>query len=153
MNGRGGCCATISAQTHCLGSWLRLLLSRLDNAKASFALCSLLQKFFVPFIFEDLPASEISAQKAYLTQAAACHIYLGIYGTQYGYEDAERNWLSPASTYLPMTAGLPTQPCCSLPRTRSGSSAPLKCVAHSSTARRWRSPSATIRSSPAPSSR
>ena len=43
----------------------------------------------MPFIFEDLPASEISAQKAYLTQAAECHIYLGIFGTQYGYEDAE----------------------------------------------------------------
>lgn len=50
---------------------------------------ALLGQFFVPFIFEDLPASEISAQKAYLTQAAACHIYLGIFGTQYGYEDAE----------------------------------------------------------------
>lgn len=41
---------------------------------------ALLSQFFVPFIFEDLPASEISAQKAYLTQAAACHIYLGIFG-------------------------------------------------------------------------
>ena len=50
---------------------------------------ALLGQFFVPFIFEDLPASEISAQKAYLTQAAECHIYLGIFGTQYGYEDAE----------------------------------------------------------------
>lgn len=49
---------------------------------------ALLGQFFVPFIFEDLPASEISAQKAYLTQAAECHIYLGIFGTQYGYEDA-----------------------------------------------------------------
>jgi hypothetical protein len=36
-----------------------------------------------------MPASEVSAQKAYLTQAAECHIYLGIFGTQYGYEDAE----------------------------------------------------------------
>ena len=49
----------------------------------------LLGRFFVPFIFEDMPASEVSAQKAYLTQAAECHIYLGIFGTQYGYEDAE----------------------------------------------------------------
>lgn len=48
---------------------------------------SLLGQFFVPFIFENLPASEISAQKAYLTQAASCHIYLGILGTQYGFED------------------------------------------------------------------
>ena len=29
----------------------------------------LLGRFFVPFIFEDMPASEVSAQKAYLTQA------------------------------------------------------------------------------------
>ena len=50
---------------------------------------SLLGRFFEPFIFEDMPASEVSAQKAYLTQAAECHIYLGIFGTQYGYEDAE----------------------------------------------------------------
>ena len=49
----------------------------------------LLGRFFVPFIFEDMPASEVSAQKAYLTQAAECHIYLGILGTQYGYEDEE----------------------------------------------------------------
>lgn len=48
---------------------------------------ALLGQFFVPFIFEELPASDTSAQKAYLTQAAASHIYLGIFGTQYGYED------------------------------------------------------------------
>ena len=50
---------------------------------------ALLGQFFVPFIFEDMPASEMSAQKAYLTQASECHIYLGIFGTQYGYEDAD----------------------------------------------------------------
>ena len=50
---------------------------------------ALLGQFFVPFIFEDMPAKEVSAQKAYLTQASDCHIYLGIFGTQYGYEDAE----------------------------------------------------------------
>ncbi len=50
---------------------------------------SLLGRFFEPFIFEDMPASEVSAQKAYLTQAAECHVYIGIFGTQYGYEDAE----------------------------------------------------------------
>ena len=49
----------------------------------------LLKRFFVPFIFEDMPASEVSAQKAYLTQASECHIYLGIFGTQYGYEDEQ----------------------------------------------------------------
>ena len=50
---------------------------------------ALLGKFFVPFIFEDMPASEVSAQKAYLTQAAESNIYLGIFGTQYGYEDTD----------------------------------------------------------------
>lgn len=50
---------------------------------------SLLGRFFVPFIFEDMPASEVSAQKAYLAQAAESHIYLGVFGTQYGYEDSE----------------------------------------------------------------
>ena len=66
-----------------------------EFAKERWQLCdyirtdALLGKFFVPFIFEDMPASEVSAQKAYLTQAAEYHIYLGIFGTQYGYEDAE----------------------------------------------------------------
>ena len=50
---------------------------------------ALLGQFFVPFIFEDMPASEVSAQKAYLAQAAECHIYIGILGIHYGYEDAE----------------------------------------------------------------
>lgn len=50
---------------------------------------SLLGRFFVPFIFEDMPASEVSAQKAYLAQAAESHIYLGIFGTQYGFEDSD----------------------------------------------------------------
>ena len=49
---------------------------------------SLLGRFFIPFIFEDMPASEVSAQKAYLKQVSECHIYLGIFGTQYGYEDS-----------------------------------------------------------------
>ena len=50
---------------------------------------ALLGRFFSPFIFEDMPASEVSAQKAYLAQAVECHIYLGILGKQYGFEDDE----------------------------------------------------------------
>ena len=49
----------------------------------------LLGQFFVPFIFEDMPATDLTAQKAYLQQAADCDIYLGIFGTQYGYEDEQ----------------------------------------------------------------
>lgn len=50
---------------------------------------ALLGKFFRPFIFEELPANNQSAQEAYLTEAAHCDIYLGLYGERYGYEDAE----------------------------------------------------------------
>lgn len=50
---------------------------------------ALLGKFFCPFIFEELPATNLSAQEAYLTEATQCDIYLGLYGEQYGYEDAE----------------------------------------------------------------
>ena len=50
---------------------------------------ALLCKFFEPFIFEELPAINLSAPQAYLTEAAASDIYLGIYGHDYGYEDAE----------------------------------------------------------------
>lgn len=34
-----------------------------------------------------LPAIDLTAQQAYLTQAAQCDIYLGLFGEQYGYED------------------------------------------------------------------
>lgn len=50
---------------------------------------ALLGKFFVPFIFEELPAINLSAPEAYLTEASTSDIYLGLYGHDYGYEDAE----------------------------------------------------------------
>lgn len=49
----------------------------------------LLCKFFQPFLFEELPAIDLTAQEAYLNEAAQSEIYLGIYGKDYGYEDAE----------------------------------------------------------------
>jgi len=48
----------------------------------------LLNRYFEPFLFEELPAANISAQEAYLKQVASA-IYLGIYGQDYGYEDAK----------------------------------------------------------------
>lgn len=48
---------------------------------------ALLGRFFQPFIFEELPAINKSAQQAYLEAAASCDIYLGLYGLKYGYED------------------------------------------------------------------
>lgn len=47
----------------------------------------LLCKFFQPFIFEELPAINLSAPEAYLYEAAHSDIYLGIFGQQYGFED------------------------------------------------------------------
>ena len=48
---------------------------------------ALLGRFFVPFIFEELPAINTSAQEAYLTEAGQCDIYIGLFGERYGYED------------------------------------------------------------------
>lgn len=50
---------------------------------------ALLGRFFIPFIFEELPAINNSAQEAYLTEAGQCDIYLGLFGERYGYEDKE----------------------------------------------------------------
>lgn len=50
---------------------------------------ALLGKFFMPFLFEELPAINKSAPQAYLKEAADCDVYLGIYGLNYGYEDRE----------------------------------------------------------------
>ena len=47
----------------------------------------LLGKFFEPFIFEQLPALEKSAQKVFLKEVEQSDIYLGIFGQNYGYED------------------------------------------------------------------
>ena len=40
---------------------------------------ALLGRFFVPFIFEQLPALDISAQRAYIEEVEQCDIYIGIY--------------------------------------------------------------------------
>ena len=50
---------------------------------------ALLRRFFEPFIFEELPAINLSAPEAYLAEAAQSEIYLGIFGQEYGYEDAD----------------------------------------------------------------
>lgn len=47
----------------------------------------LLGQFFSPFIFEKLPAVDVTAPQAYLKEAAECDIYLGLFGEKYGNED------------------------------------------------------------------
>ena len=48
-----------------------------------------LGKLFQPFLVEERPAIDLTAQEAYLTEAAQSEIYLGIYGGDDGYEDNE----------------------------------------------------------------
>jgi len=49
----------------------------------------LLNQFFHVFLFEDLPAVDHRPDEVYLDEVNNCPIYLGIFGDQYGYEDAE----------------------------------------------------------------
>ena len=43
-------------------------------------------RFFEPFLFEELPAKDVSAQQAYLTEVAETDVYLGLFGVDYGYD-------------------------------------------------------------------
>jgi len=54
---------------------------------------ALLGLFFEPFLFENLPASDQSTNTAYIREVSKTDIYLGLFGTDYGYETA--NGLSP----------------------------------------------------------
>lgn len=49
----------------------------------------LLRRFFEVFLFEDLPASDVRADAAYLDEVSRCDLYLGLFGSGYGAEDAE----------------------------------------------------------------
>lgn len=61
---------------------------------------TLLGRFFVPFIFENEPASNYRAQAVYLSEVAECDIYLGLFGCRYGFEDADGYLLQSESTIL-----------------------------------------------------
>jgi ATP-dependent DNA helicase RecG len=47
----------------------------------------LLRRFFDVFLFEDLPASDHRTDEVYLDEVAACDLYVGLFGNEYGYED------------------------------------------------------------------
>ena len=49
----------------------------------------LLRRFFEVFLFEDLPASDRRADEVYLHEVEQSAIYVGLFGNDYGYEDAE----------------------------------------------------------------
>ena len=50
---------------------------------------ALMRRFFEPFLFEDVPAADRRADEVYLDEVARCDLYLGLFGDEYGYEDAE----------------------------------------------------------------
>lgn len=50
---------------------------------------ALLRRFFEVFLFEDLPASDRRADAVYLDEVARCDVYLGLFGDEFGFEDAE----------------------------------------------------------------
>ncbi len=49
----------------------------------------LLRRFFECFLFEEQPAVDQRADQCYLDEVDRCDIYLGIFGNDYGREDAE----------------------------------------------------------------
>ncbi len=49
----------------------------------------LLHRFFDYFLFEETPATDQRADQCYLDEVDRCDIYLGIFGNEYGPEDAD----------------------------------------------------------------
>jgi hypothetical protein len=63
----------------------------------------ILSKFFVPFIFEDYPATGRSTSTVYLKEVEKSDIYLGLFGDEYGFQtrlgfpQRNRNTTSPTN--------------------------------------------------------
>jgi len=49
----------------------------------------LLRRFFEPFLFEETPAVDRRADEVYLDEVERCDLYVGLFGDEYGFEDAE----------------------------------------------------------------
>lgn len=49
----------------------------------------LLRRFFVPFLFEDLPASDRRPDNVYLAEVERAALYVGLFGNEYGWADAD----------------------------------------------------------------
>ena len=49
----------------------------------------LLRRFFSVFLFENLPASDRRADAVYIEELDRSDLYIGIFGYEYGFEDAE----------------------------------------------------------------
>ena len=49
----------------------------------------LMRRFFEVFFFEDAPASDRRPDEVYLDEVERCEIYVGLFGTEYGFEDPD----------------------------------------------------------------
>ena len=50
---------------------------------------ALLRRFFAPFLFEDVPAADRRTDEVYRDEVKGCGVYIGLFGNDYGFEDAE----------------------------------------------------------------
>jgi predicted HTH transcriptional regulator len=50
---------------------------------------ALMRRFFEVFLFEDVPAADRRADELYLDEVRRCDLYVGLFGNDYGFEDAE----------------------------------------------------------------
>jgi hypothetical protein len=49
---------------------------------------ALMRRFFEVFLFEDVPAADQRADELYLDEARRCDVYIGLFGSDYGFEDS-----------------------------------------------------------------
>ena len=49
----------------------------------------LMRRFFEVFLFENVPASDRRPDEVYLDEVERCEIYVGLFGTDYGFEDED----------------------------------------------------------------
>ncbi len=50
----------------------------------------LMRRFFEAFLFEDVPATDRRPDALYLDEVEQCDVYVGLFGRDYGSEDAQR---------------------------------------------------------------
>jgi len=50
---------------------------------------ALLGRYFEPFLFEKLPATDLNVSSVYLREVEQSAVYIGLFGREYGYEDSE----------------------------------------------------------------
>jgi hypothetical protein len=49
----------------------------------------LLSTHFHAFVFENAPAQGVSPSRLYIDEVDRCSVYVGLFGTSYGYEDGQ----------------------------------------------------------------